>query len=181
MGYALLACRVLLGLVLVASAGGKLRGGEAFRAFVEATRELGAPARRARSIAIAVVVGEIAAALSLAAPPNGFVGFALALPLLTAFTIAILGALRRGTNASCACFGASATPIGRRHVVRNAVLITVAGTGLALGAAGASNPTHLAGALTAVSCAVIGALVLISTDELAELFDLGSAPGPIGR
>jgi uncharacterized membrane protein YphA (DoxX/SURF4 family) len=50
-----------------------------------------------------------------------------AIALLVAFTALIVVRLREGRRPSCACFGAwSAEPIGRVHLIRNAVLIALA-------------------------------------------------------
>jgi hypothetical protein len=84
---------------------------------------MGVPARLSRLVAVAVVVGECAAVVLLALGPGGAPGFVLTLLLLAAFTTGIVRSLRSGTKASCACFGASTAPIGRRHVVRNTVLL----------------------------------------------------------
>jgi hypothetical protein len=109
--------------VFAASATGQLRGAAAFRGFEESARSMGVPARLSRLVAVAVVVGECAAVVLLALGPGGAPGFVLTLLLLAAFTTGIVRSLRSGTKASCACFGASTAPIGRRHVVRNTVLL----------------------------------------------------------
>lgn len=57
MAYALLAVRLLVGIVFAASATGKLRGAAAFRGFEESARSMGVPARLSRLVAVAVVVG----------------------------------------------------------------------------------------------------------------------------
>jgi uncharacterized membrane protein YphA (DoxX/SURF4 family) len=47
--------------------------------------------------------------------------------LLVSFTVLIAARLREGKRPPCACFGAwSARPIGIGHVVRNAVLLSLA-------------------------------------------------------
>ncbi|MFE4623618.1 MauE/DoxX family redox-associated membrane protein [Streptomyces mirabilis] len=133
-----------------------------------------AAARLSRLVAVAVVVGECAAVVLLALGPGGAPGFVLTL-LLAAFTTGIVRTLRSGTKASCACFGASTAPIGRRHVVRNTVLLA-----LAAALAGTPAPTQPAGVLIAAFGALVGALLVIFTDELGTLFDDG-APRTSGR
>ncbi|MER5826555.1 MauE/DoxX family redox-associated membrane protein [Streptomyces mirabilis] len=93
----------------------------------------------------------------------------MTLLLLAAFTTGIVRALRSGTKASCACFGVSTAPIGRRHVVRNTVLLA-----LAAALAGTPAPTQAAGVLIAAFGALVGALLVIFTDELGTLFDDGA-------
>ncbi|MFF2427191.1 MauE/DoxX family redox-associated membrane protein [Streptomyces mirabilis] len=134
-----------------------------------------AAARLSRLVAVAVVVGECAAVVLLALGPGGAPGFVLTLLLLAAFTTGIVPTLRSGTKASCACFGASTAPIGRRHVVRNTVLLA-----LAAALAGTPAPTQPAGVLIAAFGALVGALLVIFTDELGTLFDDG-APRTSGR
>ncbi|MET7724682.1 MauE/DoxX family redox-associated membrane protein [Streptomyces mirabilis] len=104
----------------------------------------------------------------------------MTLLLLAAFTTGIVRALRSGTKASCACFGVSTAPIGRRHVVRNTVLLALAAFGLAAALAGTPAPTQAAGVLIAAFGALVGALLVIFTDELGTLFDDG-APRTSGR
>ncbi|MER5903689.1 MauE/DoxX family redox-associated membrane protein [Streptomyces mirabilis] len=180
MAYALLAVRLLVGIVFAASATGKLRGAAAFRGFEESARSMGVPARLSRLVAVAVVVGECAAVVLLALGPGGAPGFVLTLLLLAAFTTGIVRSLRSGTKASCACFGASTAPIGRRHVVRNTVLLALAVFGLAAALAGTPAPNQAAGVLIAAFGALVGALLVIFTDELGTLFDDG-APRTSGR
>jgi uncharacterized membrane protein YphA (DoxX/SURF4 family) len=178
--YALLAVRLLVGIVFAASATGKLRGAAAFRGFEDSARSMGVPARLSRPVAVAVVAGECAAVVLLTLGPGGAPGFVLTLLLLAAFTVGIVRTLRTGTKASCACFGASTAPIGRRHVIRNGVLLVLAGFGLAAALAGTPAPTQAAGVLIAAFGALVGALLVIFTDEWGTLFDDG-APRPSGR
>ncbi|MFF4400755.1 MauE/DoxX family redox-associated membrane protein [Streptomyces sp. NPDC001480] len=180
MAYALLAVRLLVGIVFAASATGKLRGAASFRDFQDSARAMGVPARLSRLVAVAVVVAECGAVVLLALSPGGAPGFVLTLLLLAAFTVGIIRTLRSGTKTSCACFGASTAPIGRRHVVRNAALFTLAAFGLAAGLSGAPAPTQAAGVLIAAFGALVGALLVIFTDELGTLFG-DSAPHTTGR
>ncbi|MEV0977429.1 MauE/DoxX family redox-associated membrane protein [Streptomyces sp. NPDC049915] len=180
MAYALLAVRLLVGIVFAASATGKLRGAGAFAGFEDSARAMGVPARAVRPVAVTVVAGECAAVVLLALGPGGAFGFGLTLLLLAAFTAGIVRALRAGTRTSCACFGASTTPLGRRHVVRNTVLLALAAFGLAAALAGTPVPGQAAGVLVAAFAALVGALLVIFTDELGSLFDDG-APRTQGR
>ncbi|WP_438295682.1 MauE/DoxX family redox-associated membrane protein [Streptomyces sp. HUAS TT7] len=158
--------------MFVASAVGKARGAEAFRGFEDSARSMGVPARLSRSVAVAVIAGECAAVVLLALSPVP--GFVLTLLLLAAFTTGIVRTPRSGTKASCACFGASTTPIGRRHLVRNTALLALAALGLAAGLAGTPTPAEAAGILIAAFGALVGALLVIFTDELGVLFDDGT-------
>jgi len=178
--YVLLAVRLLVGIVFAVSATGKLRGVAAFRHFEESARSMGVPARLSRPVAVSVVAGECAAVVLLARGPGGAPGFALILLMLVAFTTAIARALRSGTKASCACFGATTAPLGRRHLVRNGVLLALAAFGLTAGLAGTPAPAEAAGVLVAAFAALVGALLVVFTDELGTLFDDGTSGARTG-
>jgi uncharacterized membrane protein YphA (DoxX/SURF4 family) len=87
-------------------------------------RELGAPA-----VAIPLLPWvEIAVGAVLVGQLAPVAAGVLALVLLVAFTTLIVRRLAEGRHPPCACFGAwSASPLGWRHVARNAVLIVLAG------------------------------------------------------
>ncbi|MEU8826283.1 MauE/DoxX family redox-associated membrane protein [Streptomyces sp. NPDC048636] len=171
MGYALLACRFLIGGVFVVSAVSKLRGRAAFREFETAAQEMGAPVRFRRPVALAVVAAEGLIPLLLVVPPGGLAGLALGGAMLIVFTVAMANALRRKKTTSCACFGSSTAPIGRQHVVRNVALLAVAGTGVAAVLGGAPEfPSHAGGIAVAAFAALVGVLLVIATDELAAVF-----------
>lgn len=69
-----------------------------------------------------IPVLELLTAVALIALP--VVGAFLALGLLVAFTVVILGVIRSGATVSCACFGAtSSSPVGWGSVVRNLLLV----------------------------------------------------------
>ncbi|MEO3820603.1 MauE/DoxX family redox-associated membrane protein [Plantactinospora sp. B24E8] len=193
MSYVLWFSRCLLALVFLASAAGKLTGRHAFRAFADSLRTMDLlPARLVVPVAGAVVAAETAvpplllvpllpvpppgaATASAGSPVTGVgpalstVGFALAAALLLGFTVTVATVLRRGTSASCRCFGEATTaPFGRHHLVRNVVLTVIAGTG---GYAALVDPGATAGAaVVSVPLAVLGALVVVRLDDLVALF-----------
>ncbi|SCL71060.1 Methylamine utilisation protein MauE [Micromonospora citrea] len=177
----------LLALVFLASAAGKLRGRPAFRAFADSLRTMDLlPARMVVPVAGAVVAAEAVVPLLLAPLPGAAlttVGFALAAALLAAFTVAVAVVLRRGTQASCRCFGeAAAAPFGRHHLARNVVLTVVAGIG---GYAASGDPgTTVGTAALSVPLGVVGALVVVRLDDLVALFSPAApaaAVSPRGR
>ncbi len=115
---------------------------------------------------------ELATAALLAVDVTALAGLGVGAALLIVFTMAISSVLRRGTSASCRCFGASAQPLGRRHLVRNAILLSIAAAGVAgappttaLGAAG-WNPAAL---LVSGFVAVVLAALVISYDDLVAV------------
>jgi hypothetical protein len=155
----------LIGWVFLASAISKLRH------FGEFTRSLPAlaPVRagQVRPLAMTVVATEAAVPVLLLIPAAKFYGFALAGALLAAFTAAIGTALKRGRRAPCQCFGASSTPLGPGHLVRNSILLisTLAG-GLALDA----QPQQAAGLVVAIAAGLVGAILIVAIDDIAFLF-----------
>jgi hypothetical protein len=102
----------------------------------------------------------------LTGSPTATIGGALALGLLSAFTTAIVIVLRRGTQASCLCFGATERPYRPRHLVRNGLLAAAALAGAVL----SGHPIDLPAALIAIAAGAVTALVLVTFDELLDLF-----------
>ena len=168
--YAVLACRVLLGGVLICAAVQKLRRRPAFAAFVAAVRRLGGvPARLAVPAAAAVVAAEfvIGGVLLLGAAPVA--AFAAAFGLLAPFTAVLARAARRRLDVACACFGRDGDPVAGRHVARNAVLLAAAAIGVAGSAAGGGAVPEPAGAALCVAAALVAVLIIILIDDLAVL------------
>ncbi len=154
---------------------GKLRGRAAFREFAATTRVLliaSSPVSRishatARVVGGAVVAAEASVVLLLLVPGAGRIGLGLAMVLMAAFGHGIAAAIRRGVRTSCRCFGASSTPLGARHLVRNAALFLVAATGLLIGPVGDAD---LAGLVVAGGAAAVLALLVVRLDDLVDLF-----------
>lgn len=164
-------CRVLLAVVFFAAAVSKMRGRNRteFRASLGA---FGVNPRRRSAVVAAVIMCELATAVLLAADVTALAGLVVGAALLIVFTMAIKSVLRRGTSASCRCFGASTQPLGRRHLVRNAILLSIAAVGItgtspatALGVAG-WNPAAL---MVAGFVAVVLAALVISYDDLVAV------------
>lgn len=160
-------CRCLLAVVFVLSVSGKVRSRTGFEGFVGSVGTLVPRWRsRRRSIAACVVAVETVIVVLLAVPATARVGAALAAVVLLGFTTAILAALRRGSMASCRCFGVSTVPLGWRHVVRNGLLLA------AVAVAGAADrvPSDPAWVVLAVISGVIGGVFVALFDELVDLF-----------
>ncbi|MFF3273433.1 MauE/DoxX family redox-associated membrane protein [Streptomyces chrestomyceticus] len=168
--YVAIGMRCLLGIVFLVSSLSKTAGRGRFSAFAASVRAMDVvPAGHVRTVAATVVAAEYAAWMLLVLAPAP--GFALAGGLLVAFTAAVTGALRRGVYAPCQCFGTSVRPLGRGHVLRNALLALGAAVGataeLLPAAAGSPQPAGVAAAVLVGMCAA-GVLVLL--DDLLELF-----------
>lgn len=97
---------------------------------------------------------EATLAVGLVVTPSGAAGVALA--LLVAFTVFLVGRLRAGVHAPCSCFGGWGTgSLGPADVVRNGWLLLAAL--VALGGARPEVPTPLAvvAALLCLTAAVV--------------------------
>jgi methylamine utilization protein MauE len=117
----------------------------------------------------ALLVGaELACAITVAVPRIKIVGLGLTTGLLLVFCGGIALLIRRGSQARCACFGRSAGLLGRRQLIRNALLLVVALVGLA--AAIGDGAAQGAGVAIAVFTGLVGAALAVAFDDLAELF-----------
>ncbi len=125
-----LACRALLFAVFVVAALAKLRDREGTAGAVAA---FGVPEPFARPVALALPWAELATAALLVPPATALAGAIAATALLAAFTAAIAASLARGRRPACRCFGQlSAEPVGGATLLRNAILLSVAGLLVAL-------------------------------------------------
>ncbi|MDX3190467.1 methylamine utilization protein MauE [Streptomyces sp. MN03-5084-2B] len=162
MEYLRAAAAALIAVVFAASAFSKLRDFRGFARSVPALVPM--PARWVTPVSVAVVGTELASAVLV--PVTAVGGFVLATALLLAFTVAIAASLRRGRRAPCRCFGATETPIGPRHLVRNTVLICFA----VLGALAPEQLPPVAGAAVAVAAGAVVAVLVIAMDDIAVVF-----------
>ena len=103
------------------------------RAAAIAVAEFGAPAF-ARPLLRFLPPVEVLVALSLAFAATAWFGSWAAAGLLTIFIVAMVTNLARGRRPACNCFGqARPTPIGPLSVLRNVVLLAIAGGLVAMG------------------------------------------------
>lgn len=109
-----------LGAVFLVAGGSKIAAGPLWP---RQAAELGAP----RSLALVLPWWELAVGGVLVVQFATRTVGVLALLSLLGFTAALVVRLAQGRRPTCACFGAwSATPIGWRHVVRNAAFVAIA-------------------------------------------------------
>jgi hypothetical protein len=166
-GAVAVGCCWLVAAVFAISAVGKLRTAVVRVAFRRSVADMAVlPARAAGPVAAAVPVVEAAAVVLLVVPSTAVLGCLLALALLAVFTTGIVIVLRRGTRAGCLCFGTTERPYGPHHLVRNGLLAAAA----LAGALTTGQPTDLPAALIAIAAGVLAALVLVTFDELLDLF-----------
>lgn len=111
---------VLVGLVFVVAGASKLAAGPRWSTNA---RDLGAP-----GLVIPVIPWiELAIGAGLVAQLAVPVPAIAALVMLAGFSMLLVVRIRAGERPACACFGAwSASPIGWRHLARNAVLAMLA-------------------------------------------------------
>ncbi|MDO3703192.1 hypothetical protein Q3W71_16085 [Micromonospora sp. C28SCA-DRY-2] len=183
MSYVSVGLLAVLWWVFAASSWSKARSRTALRAFADSLRPLPLlPARLVDPVAVLVTIAELGLVLGIgwsvlavatgwpAARPGATLVLVLTLLLLAVLTTGVVLAVRRDTGARCACFGATQQPLGRRHVVRNALLLAVTGAALVTVLVARTHPLAAAGVLVGVATGSVGALILIRLDDLLELF-----------
>ena len=115
-------CRVTIGLAFLVSATGKLRNIGAFEAAIADFEVL--PRHWRRAAALCIPGAELCIVLLVVTGgPLLVVGFAMAVILLLAFSIALVRVLRRNFSVTCNCFGPTAQRVSTYDVIRNAILI----------------------------------------------------------
>jgi uncharacterized membrane protein YphA (DoxX/SURF4 family) len=115
-----LVASIIVGVAFVAAGASKVAAG---RQWPATARDMGAPAVTIPFVPwVELAVGAaLLAQLAVPFPAIAAVG------LLVAFTALIVVRLSGDDRPSCACFGSWSTePIGRVHVVRNAILVLLA-------------------------------------------------------
>ncbi|WP_420915207.1 MauE/DoxX family redox-associated membrane protein [Micromonospora aurantiaca] len=162
-------CRSMLGLVFLVSASSKVRSRPAYLAFTAGLVQttLVTP-RYASAVGAIAVVAEVLVFSLLVWPPAVLFGYILASGTMAVLLGGILVVIRRKVVAPCLCFGTARVPLGRRQLVRNAGLFTVANLGLVatLLRVGSSDPMVLACA--GIAGAVCGSII-IRLDDLVFL------------
>ena len=121
--------RALLVTVFALAALGKLRSRRAFAEFVRSLLGFGGLTYIGWSlIATALVVTEAMTVLLLFVVPA--LGFLISLLLLSSFMAFSWGAIRRGRQSDCRCFGTTGGILTASHLVRDGLLLLVATFGL---------------------------------------------------
>ncbi|CAL9382883.1 MauE/DoxX family redox-associated membrane protein [Streptomyces sp. enrichment culture] len=179
MHYVVLAVQSLVVVVFLVSSAGKLKSRGDIREFTASLRRLRIlPASAAGPAAFCVLAAEVAiwVLLVIPVPVARTAGFFVAAGLLTVFAAGITLSLRRGEQVPCRCFGASTTPLGPWHVVRNLLLAGAAAVAPVLPSGGAVRP----GGLVVAVCAglLLGALVALFDDLVALFRPVPSPPHP---
>ena len=161
---------VLCGLVLLVSSVSKVRSRKDYAEFVASVPAFGVPERWVRPFAAVTVVAEIgitALLLSGAVLVTwlAVAGLVVAVGLFGVLTGAVWRAVARRSGAVCRCSGSARAVLAHRHVVRNALLLLVAALGATV-----RSPADTVTAALAAAVGVVGAVLVIRFDDLAELF-----------
>ncbi|MEV4242702.1 MauE/DoxX family redox-associated membrane protein [Streptosporangium canum] len=122
--YVAPACRCARGVVFLVAVFSKVRGRDAFHAFRASLLNMVAlPADKATLLSASVVLSEVCVVVLLTVQWTAPVGFVPAGAVLLAFSAGIVRVVRSGARTPCRCFGATATPLSGRHLIRNAGLL----------------------------------------------------------
>jgi peroxiredoxin len=160
-----LGARVVLAIVFAAAAAGKLADQRGAR---RALADFGMPDRSLASLAVLLPLAELATAVALLVQPSARWGAAAAFVLLLVFVGGIAGAMARGREPDCHCFGRlGSAPVGRATMIRNAllavpaVLVAAYGGGEAIDSRlDARSPAELVATGACVAALVLAALCL---------------------
>lgn len=145
-----LVLQVVLGCTLAWAAIAKLRALDKFR---NAVRDFAmVPATLVVPLSRMIPIAELVLGLLVLVGVQLRITAGIAALLLLAFTVAVVMNLRRGHRVSCACFGASDSPISAWVVLRNGCLL-LAAVSVALG--GPAGPLEPIEAIAAVLVAVV--------------------------
>ncbi len=169
MNGSILTVRLLLALVFLVAALGKLADREGSR---DAVGAFGVPERLAGTVADLLPLLELAAAILLVASATARIGAALATVLLVAFSVGIARSIARSETPDCHCFGQlHSAPAGPKTLGRNLLLaaaaafVLVSGPGTSatawVGALSGTEATALiAGVVIVIAIAALGAFAL---------------------
>ncbi len=182
-----LAALVVAAVIYGTSAASKLRGSASYRAYRDGLDETRLVSGRwMRSVAAALAVAEAVTAVLAAGGAillilhrvlvvaTAALGAAALLAAVLTGGVAVV--VRRGTRASCACFGAATvSQIGGTHLIRNGTLLAVLAAGLVTMTSAVGRPAAV-GVVLALAVAGTASLLLIRLDDIVELFRPPAAP-----
>ncbi|MGP3934221.1 MauE/DoxX family redox-associated membrane protein [Nonomuraea sp. KM88] len=172
MQYVALGLRCAISLVFLVAVLGKLRSKNAFGRFAGSVPDVlpGLPSRVTVAVGAAVVAAEASVVVLLVAEGTAPAGLVLAGAVLLTFCAAIGRVIRTGARTPCRCFGATASPLGGRHLIRNLLLVLAAAAGVAAHREAPPDSLHPAGAVIALVAGAAAALAVVLLDDLADLF-----------
>lgn len=151
---------VFIALIFARAAVHKLTEFTEFTGFVNDYRLLGK--RLVRPASMAIVAAEIAVVALQLVPGGQLPGLAIAAGMLVLYAVAMAFNIRRGrTHIECGCGGA-VQPLSWALVVRNAVLVLLAGLAMLTG------PLNLdiGGTITAIACGLATWVVFLLAEQI---------------
>jgi hypothetical protein len=163
-----LRCWVVL--VFLAAVVGKLSGRAALRDLRTMLVAVGVPPSLAATTGLTLVVTEAAVVILGPWPYTGTLGMAVGTAVAVALTVGTAHAVRRGSAATCRCFGGRGGRLHVTHVLRNAVLTAAALTASIVSAAAPGRPVDLAVAAAGLVAAGAAAAIVIRWEDIAALF-----------
>ena len=162
--FAAFFCRVAIALVFCVSSLGKLRDMANFQRTIVSFQLI--PPFFANSLSWMLVLGEITVIVMMVWGQAGlFLGFGLALVLLSIFLFALSVVVIRKQKVTCNCFGKATHHVSVYDLVRNSLLITCALAGLLL----ADNTTM---ELSLTSMLLLGAMATLFVIVTTSLRDI---------
>lgn len=167
---AALALRVLVATVLVSAGLGKALSGPTSASLANDLRRVaGLPGSVSRVAVAFATIAEIGAAPLVLMHRTAEAGLVIATALFVLFTLFPTAVLLLGREITCACFGYARHRLGWPHVFVNGLLLAAASSSLAGSAASERLMVHGAGAVAAIMAGVVGALLVLTWEEIAFL------------
>jgi len=173
MPYAELGCRIALGFVFLAAFVSKTRSREGFVGFRDAVAAVGVSGRRALPAAVGIAGSEITVVILLLVPSTVGEGYGVAILSLLVFAVVTSATMARGLQVPCMCFGSTGNYLSRGHLLRNAILFTVATIGLVLHTRYPQPPIGWPAVITALVGVVTG-LLITRWDDISFLLEVES-------
>lgn len=174
--------RWALAFIFAAAVYGKFGGRSRFTEFRRSLRDLFSfGPLTSTGVGGAIVAAEAAIAVLMAIPATVPAGHYLAGTVLLVFCAGIARAIRSGTAGQCLCFGSSSAPLSTRHLVRNALVLTIVAAGLAAHYTASSAGLEPGAMALSAAVGAVLALITVSFDDLTELFFVRQTPARNGR
>lgn len=157
--------RATLAVVFVAAVIGKVRGREAFRAFLLSLGETGViPSFLVIPLGTGITLLESVSAILLLLPNQAETGLLLASATLAVLTAGVVAVVTKRRSVTCNCFGAQGSVLALRHVVRNGTLLSMSVLGFF---AFVGSPEMDGMALLALFAGLLLGICIVNWDDVA--------------
>jgi len=170
-------CRVTIGMIFLISSTGKAGSPTRFAAFLAEIADLRlVPPGWGRIVGASVCVAEVCVVGLLLSPGTTVVGFVAGSALLGVFSAAVVHSVRAGLGARCQCFGFRSGRLGKRHVYRNSLLLTVCAAGTVAAIARVDRAPAWVDLLPTTLLALVVVSLVVFMDDLVDLLRVPPAP-----